>query len=68
MTKAALETVAFGVLLALAMFVPAGRLWWPMAWAVLIVFAAFSVAGFLVLPPELIAERSHRWRLIPHLW
>jgi len=56
--KAALETVGFGVVLALALFASAGTLSWPMAWAVLVLYMAFSIAGFMVLPPDLIAERS----------
>jgi protein-S-isoprenylcysteine O-methyltransferase Ste14 len=58
--KAALQTVVLGAFLAAALFVPAGRASWPMAWAVLAVYAAFSIAGLLLLPEELIAERSRR--------
>lgn len=56
--KAILETVGLGLLLALALFAPAGTLAWPVAWVVLFFYTAFSVAGFLVLPADLIAERS----------
>jgi protein-S-isoprenylcysteine O-methyltransferase Ste14 len=55
---AALETVAIGVALAAALFVPAGGLAWPMAWAFLTFYVAFSAVSFLILPRELIAERS----------
>lgn len=50
--------MGFGVVLALALFASAGSLAWPMAWAVLVFYMAFSIAGFMVLPPDLIAERS----------
>lgn len=56
--KAALETLGLGVVLALALFASAGSLSWPMAWAVLACYVAFSVAGFVVLPADLIVERS----------
>ena len=58
MRNAILQTAGLGVVLAAALFAPAGTLAWPMAWAVLAFYVAFSVAGFLVLPPDLIAERS----------
>jgi protein-S-isoprenylcysteine O-methyltransferase Ste14 len=60
--KALLQTVAFGVLVATALFLSAGTLVWPMGWAVVVFYAAFSVAGFLLLPPELIEERSRLGR------
>jgi protein-S-isoprenylcysteine O-methyltransferase Ste14 len=56
--KAILQTVGLGVVLTAALFVSAGTLAWPMAWAVVSFYAAFSVTGFLLLPPDLIAERS----------
>ena len=58
MRRAILQTVGLGVVLAAAPFLSAGSLAWPMAWAVLAFYVAFSVAGFLLLPPDLIAERS----------
>lgn len=58
MARAVASTLALGVFLALALFVPAGRLSWPMAWAVLLFYMAFSAAGFLLLPEALIEERS----------
>lgn len=58
MRKAIVQTVGLGVVLAAALFVPAGTLAWPMAWAVVACYVAFSVAGFLLLPADLIAERS----------
>jgi protein-S-isoprenylcysteine O-methyltransferase Ste14 len=56
--RAALETLGFGMLLALALLLPAGDASWPMAWAFLGCYAAFSIAGFLLMPRDLIAERS----------
>jgi len=47
-----------GIAFAAVLFGSAGSLAWPMAWAVLACYVAFSIAGFAVLPPELIAERS----------
>lgn len=58
MILAALETVASGVVLAAALFVPAGGLAWPMAWAFVVFYVAFSAVSFLILPRELIMERS----------
>ena len=45
-------------LLAAVLFVAAGRLDWPMAWAALGVLAAIFVVGVLLADPSLIAERS----------
>lgn len=53
-----LETVALGIVFAAVLFGSSGSLAWPMAWAVLAFYLAFSIAGFVVLPPELIAERA----------
>lgn len=58
MILAALETVVIGVVLAAALFVPAGGLAWPMAWAFVAFYVAFSAVSFLILPRDLIAERS----------
>jgi protein-S-isoprenylcysteine O-methyltransferase Ste14 len=55
---ALLETLVTLILFALALFVPAGSLHWPMAWAFLLGFAAMGVAGLLTASPALIAERS----------
>lgn len=41
-----------------ALFGSAGHLEWPMAWAFLVVYVAFTVLAFLVLSPSLIVERS----------
>jgi protein-S-isoprenylcysteine O-methyltransferase Ste14 len=46
------------LLLAAALFVPAGRLHWPMAWAFLAFYATYSVIGALLVDPELIVERT----------
>jgi protein-S-isoprenylcysteine O-methyltransferase Ste14 len=52
------QTAGTVILLAASLFVSAGRLQWPMAWAVLLAFVAFSVVAFLVVSPALIEERS----------
>jgi protein-S-isoprenylcysteine O-methyltransferase Ste14 len=57
-TRAVLSTALLLLFLAACLFVPAQRLDWPMAWAVLVFYAAYSLVGFRVLSPELIAERS----------
>jgi protein-S-isoprenylcysteine O-methyltransferase Ste14 len=56
--KALLESVGVLALLALALFLPAGTLAWPMAWAVVGFYAVLSAVGLLILPPDLVAERS----------
>jgi protein-S-isoprenylcysteine O-methyltransferase Ste14 len=64
MTRAALETVATGLIMAAALFLAAGTLRWPMAWALLAVYAVYCVVSFLTLDPKLIEYRS---RLPPAL-
>jgi protein-S-isoprenylcysteine O-methyltransferase Ste14 len=56
--RAVLSTIATVLAVAALLFVPAGRLDWPQAWAVLGFFVVFSMASFGVLHPDLIAERS----------
>jgi protein-S-isoprenylcysteine O-methyltransferase Ste14 len=58
MTRAALSSAVFVLLLAACLFLPARRLDWPMAWALLAFFAGYAALGLRVLSPELIAERS----------
>ncbi len=58
MRRAAVSTIATLLGIAACLFVPAGRLDWPMAWAVVAYFAAYSAGGFYFLDPGLIAERS----------
>lgn len=58
MTRSLLQALGLGAVLAAALVVPAGTLDWPMGWAFLGVYVAFSIAGFLVLPADLIVERS----------
>jgi len=58
MARAVLSTVVTLLVTAACLFVPAGRLDWPMAWAVLAYLAAFSLVGFRFLRSDLIAERS----------
>ncbi len=58
MRIAVVETLVFAVVLALCLFVPAGALAWPMAWGVIVVYGLFAAAGLLLLPADLLAERS----------
>ncbi len=58
MARATLETIGFLAMLAIALFAPAQSIAWPAAWAVLLFFLLFSVAGLLLLDPGLIEERS----------
>jgi protein-S-isoprenylcysteine O-methyltransferase Ste14 len=56
--RAVLATLALGAGFAAILFGTYGSLAWPMAWAFLSWFALYSLAGFALLPRELIAERS----------
>ena len=58
MMRAVLSTAGFVLLAAVCLLLPARRLDWPMAWAVLAFYGAYSALGFRVLSPDLIAERS----------
>jgi protein-S-isoprenylcysteine O-methyltransferase Ste14 len=58
MLRAVIETAAWVLVLAATLFLAAGRLQWPMGWAVLLVYAAFAAMGFFVAKPSLILERS----------
>jgi protein-S-isoprenylcysteine O-methyltransferase Ste14 len=58
MRIAVVETLVFAVVLALCLFVPARTLAWPMAWGVIVVHGVFAAAGLLLLPADLLAERS----------
>jgi protein-S-isoprenylcysteine O-methyltransferase Ste14 len=58
MRRAILMTIVFTLLLMAALFLPARRLDWPAGWALMGFFAVLSVVGFLVLPSELIDERT----------
>ena len=59
MALALLETLITILVLAAALFVPAGSLRWPMAWAFLALFVGFAVVSLLILSRSLIVERSH---------
>jgi protein-S-isoprenylcysteine O-methyltransferase Ste14 len=48
------------VILALTLFVPAGRLDWPMGWALVAMMTAWVTGTGLVSGPELLAERAER--------
>jgi protein-S-isoprenylcysteine O-methyltransferase Ste14 len=51
------------VFVALTLFIPAGRLDWPMGWALVAIYAAWVTAqAVLIIPrcPELLAERAKR--------
>lgn len=58
MRRAIIATIVFNLLLVAALFVPARRLDWPMGWAFVGFLLAVALVGFLVLPAELIAERT----------
>jgi len=58
MSRAIAETIGTFAIFGTALFVPAGRLDWPMAWAYLGLFCVIAVAGFALLDPELIRERA----------
>lgn len=53
-----LATLALGIAFAALLFASFGSLAWPMAWAYLVWFALYSIAGFALLPRALIEERS----------
>lgn len=60
MLKSVVQNLAFNVLLAALLFVPAGTLAWPQAWIFLILLDACSLAtGYWLLKtdPALLAER-----------
>ena len=49
--RAALSSVALVLFLAACLLLPARRLDWPMAWAVLAFYSAYSALGLRVLIP-----------------
>jgi protein-S-isoprenylcysteine O-methyltransferase Ste14 len=57
--KAIVETIVFGIILGASIFLPAETLHWPMAWGVIAFYFLYAIAGFLLLPADLIDERSH---------
>lgn len=58
MIRAAVITLAEFLLVGGCLFGAAGQLSWPMAWAVLGVFAVTKAATFAFVDPELIVERA----------
>jgi protein-S-isoprenylcysteine O-methyltransferase Ste14 len=56
--RAILQAGAYLLGYAGILFGAAGRLDWPMAWAVIGLNALFTVASFLVVDPDLLRERS----------
>ena len=58
MRRAIAQTVVGWLVQAALLFGSAGRLDWPMAWALVGAYFAIAVVGFTVLDPELIVERS----------
>lgn len=61
--KALIRTVFSLLFIAACLFIPAGTLAWPMAWAYLVVSAVYIVATVLLLwryDPGLLWERIHR--------
>ena len=69
--RASLQTALFLLLLALALFGPAGRLDLVGFWIYLAIIAAISVASLLILDDDLMAERMRPggrrvgWRFVP---
>ena len=58
MIRAIAVTVALFLLLGGCVFGAAGQLSWPMAWAVLGVYAIFKAAALAFVDPELMRERA----------
>lgn len=58
MIRAAFATIGLFVLIGACLFLGAGRLAWPAAWAVMALFAGFTLAAFVLLPEELLRERA----------
>jgi protein-S-isoprenylcysteine O-methyltransferase Ste14 len=58
MRRAIVATIGFNLFLVAALFLPARRLDWPAGWALIALFVLFGVVGLLILPPELIEERT----------
>ncbi len=58
MIRAIAVTVAVFLFLGGCLFVAAGQLSWPMAWAVLCVYSVSKVTAFAFVDPELIRERA----------
>ena len=58
MIRATAVTVGLLLLLGGCLFGSAGRLSWPMAWAVLGIYSVSKAAAFALLDPELIRERA----------
>ncbi len=58
MIRAAFATIGFFVLLGACLFLSAGRLAWPAAWALLAVFGGFTLAAFALVPEDLVRERA----------
>jgi protein-S-isoprenylcysteine O-methyltransferase Ste14 len=56
---AAVITIALFLILAACLFGAAGDVSWPMAWAVLAIYAFSKVATFIFVDPELIKERTN---------
>lgn len=55
------KSLAGSAFLGVLLFASAGTLRWPMAWALVALFAGVAVATYLLVDPALIAERSlHR--------
>ncbi len=56
--RVVLQTAAYLLLYPAILFGTAGRLDWPMAWALIAFIVAITAAAFFVVDPELIRERS----------
>ncbi len=58
MVRHVVTSFVFLVLIGVALFVPAGTLRWPMAWATLAVYAGLAVAAVVLLDPEMLRQRE----------
>jgi protein-S-isoprenylcysteine O-methyltransferase Ste14 len=58
LSRAAFGSILFLAFLAACLFGAAGRVAWPMGWAVLGVFGAMTAASFVLAPPGLLRERA----------
>jgi hypothetical protein len=58
LSRAAFGSILFLSFVAACLFGAAGRVAWPMGWAVLGVFAAMTAASFVLAPPGLLRERA----------
>jgi protein-S-isoprenylcysteine O-methyltransferase Ste14 len=65
-----IRLILYILLVAVILFVSAGRLDWPIAWVFLAIYTVIILIGLIFVDPELIEERSHigpgakRWDIV----